>query len=145
MGATAENKNAWQTIGRNWKIIRSTTETGDCIDLVIIGDSEASFTEVRQFLPQLALEFIYAVSDAVNYSKSGAKVRGTYDRFHQFQSEHGNARIKNVIVDVGTNHLSKDDQGNVARKICKLMPFLHSELPDALIFYSGFLRKLDRR
>ena len=55
----------------------------DRIELVIFGDSITKYISPERIEKS-------DISNAANYSKSGAKVRGIYDQFRQFQSEHGN-------------------------------------------------------
>ena len=83
-----------------------TTETQDRIELIIFGDSTTKYTSPEKTAKS-------DVSNTVNYSKTGIKVRGIYNQLHQFHSNHGNESVKNVILHVGTNHLPKDDQDDV--------------------------------
>lgn len=49
-------------------------------------------------------------------------------------------RCSHVCI-IDTNHLPKYDQGDVVKKICKFVLFLHNKVLDTSIFYSGILQE----
>ena len=109
----------------------SKTQQKERIELVMLGDSVTKYISPERIATS-------NISNPVNYSKNEPKIREIHNQFRQFQLEHEHPTVKNVIVRVGTNHVAKDDQGNM-----KIRSFLHNELPDTSIFYSGILPKMD--
>lgn len=59
-----------------------TTETQDRIELITFGDSTTKYTSPEKTAKS-------DISNTVNYSKTGIKVRGIYNQLHQFHSNHG--------------------------------------------------------
>ena len=79
------------------------------LELVIFGDSITKYIIPENICkgdPQ----------HAVNLSKSGAKVKDIYEQLSIFEEEHKDTRVKNIIINVGANHLSRDNPEDTAKK-----------------------------
>ena len=79
------------------------------LELVVFGDSITKYIipeNICKCDPQ----------HAVNLSKSGAKVKDIYEQLSIFEEEHKDTRVKNIIINVGANHLSRDNPEDTAKK-----------------------------
>ena len=112
-------------------------KTKESFELVIFGDSITKYIRPEKICK-------CDTTQALNYSKSGAKVRGIYEQLNIFQEEHKDAHVKNILIHVGTNHLPRENPEDITRKICKLLMRIRQEYPDAIIFYSCILPKIGR-
>ena len=79
-----------------------------------------------------------------DYLMRGPKVIGKHSyireihiKLSQLLEEHANTKIFNILVNVGTNHLSKDGQEDTFRSIRKLLLHMQQELPEASNFWGG--------
>ena len=82
---------------------------------------------------------------AVNLSKSGAKVKGIYKQLSLFQEGYEDTRVKNIIIHVGTNHLTRDNPEDTAKNICNLLVRIQYQFADTVIFYSGIPPKFGKK
>ena len=143
--AEARNdNNPWFTMGPKGKPLAQNDEDTEqlyedkkVIDTVIFGDSIVKRIEPEKITKN--------TEESLNYAVSGAKVKHIYDQYRLFSEEHNDVNVRNVIVHVGCNHLPRDDPDNVVQKICKLLSFLESNLPNANIFYSGIIPKYSNK
>ena len=143
--AEARNdNNSWFTMGPKGKPLAQNDEDTEqlyedkmVIDTVIFGDSIVKRIEPEKITKN--------TEESLNYAVSGAKVKHIYDQYRLFSEEHNDVNVRNVIVHVGCNHLPRDDPDNVVQKICKLLSFLESNLPNANIFYSGIIPKYSNK
>ena len=127
-----QNAVKWRLVGRKVRIINAITVPDSyevcgtpCIsntfDILIFGDSITK----------------------LNYSTSGARVRGNYDQFREFKNNHPNATSKNIIIHVGTNHFGRDNPDDTSRKVGKLLTFIGKEMPNSKVHFSSILPRYD--
>ena len=143
----ADSENPWQLVGKKGRIINTITVSDSCevcgtprmsntFDILIFGDSITKFinpAKIAKCEPEKAL----------NYSTSGARVRGIYDQFREFKNDYPNATSKNIIIHVGTNHFGRDNPDDTSRKVGKLLTFIGKEMPNSKVHFSSILPRYD--
>ena len=147
-GTDTENK--WYQVGQKGKVIDLQEQSHDLpsehlkenrtsreLELVIFGDGITKYIipeNICKCDPQ----------HAVNLSKSGAKVKDIYEQLSIFEEEHKDTRVKNIIINIGANHLSRDNPEDTAKKTCKLLVRIQYRFPNTVIFYSGYYQNLEK-
>ena len=67
-----------------------------------------------------------------------------YQQLRAFKKDHGDASLKPIIIQAGTNHLPRDNTVDVENKICRLMIHASKEFPITSIYFSAMLPKFRR-
>ena len=75
----------------------------------------------------------------VNYLTGGSKVRDVYEQLGAFKKDHSDARVKSMIIHVGTNHVPRDNPVDVINKICRQMVYASKEFLKTSIHFSAIL------
>ena len=118
--------------------IEKNTEIQDkpSFKLVILGDSIT-----KRILPEVIMK---CEEDRVcNLSHSGAKVRDIYRQVEDFKAQHNEAKVENIVIHVGTNHLEKEKPSDISRKIGKLLHRVKFEFKEAKVYFSSIVPKYD--
>ena len=127
----------WFTVGKNGKVLKENQHKNkdDHINLVIFGDSIVKYIKAHKIAKS-------EEEKSINYAHSGARIRDIYDQIKKFKTDHPSAVANNVILHVGTNHLSRDEPKDLIAKLSKVLQYLRNLLPNTNIFFSGILPKI---
>ena len=140
----------WYQVGKKGKVIDLQEQSHDLRSEHLKENRTSKLLELVSFRDSITKYIIPEnvckcdLQHAVNLSKSGAKVKGIYKQLSLFQEEYKDTQVKNIIIHVGTNHLSRDNPDDTATKIYKLLVRIQYQFPDTVIFYSGIPPKFGK-
>ena len=88
--------------------------------------------------------FVNVIHNMLSISQKAVQKSTAYTSSNVFSKK--NIRTPElIIIHVGTNHLSRDNPEDTAKKICKLLVRIQYQFPDTVIFYSGILPKFGKK
>ena len=68
--------------------------------------------------------------------------KNIYRQVERFKNNPKGSKVENIVIHVGKIHILRENPRDSSKKICKVQQKVNSDFQDALVYFSGLLRKL---